>query len=421
MLNKGFKTVLVVLFFSIGGALSVQAQDVPDQHSIKHGLEYRMFRVALIPGLSTNGIDATKYASKYSFNILAGYNGALVKGFELGTLVNANKYHAHGVQIAGLANYSGEETAGIQLAGIGSYSGDEMQGIQLAGVGNWATDGLQGIQLSGVFNLSGGDYQGLQFTGGINIARNDMQGLLGAGLGNISGGNMQGLLFSGIFNVTKNEMQGLTASGIFNYAESFEGLTFSTININQRFEGIQVGALNIAEEGEGIQLGLINYADEFYGLPVGLISYYGNGRRNIDTWTSETGFTNVGLKLGTKSDYNMISIGYNPLLDRDVWQVGWSYGKLHDYENHFLYNDFSYFKVNEGGWTKDLNSIFKYRLLFGKEFSEAIKLYGGPTFNMLISRVADSNDYTFYRLFDFEAKNRQYVFWVGFSFGIELL
>lgn len=411
---------LFIIGLCLANVAPIQAQDQPDNSWEKYQMEYRLFRFALVPGLSTNGIDATDYASKYSLNILAGYNGALDNGFELGGLVNANKYYSHGVQIAGLANYSGEETAGVQLAGLGSYSGDDMQGIQFAGLSNWAAEDMQGIQFSGILNFAGENSQGLQFTGGLNIARNDMQGLMGSGIGNISTGNMQGLLFSGAFNITTGDMQGIVASGGFNYAKYFQGISMAPLNINKQFQGIQVGNVNVAREGQGIQIGLINYAKEFEGVPVGLISYYGNGRTNVDTWTSETGFTNVGLKLGTEPVYNMISIGYNPLLDRDVWQVGWSIGRLHQYERHYLYTDFSYFKINEGDWTEDLNSIFKYRLLFGKELGSGFKFYGGPTLNMLISRVPESDDYTLYRLFDFEAKGRQYVFWVGCSLGIEL-
>lgn len=395
---------LFIIGLCLATVAPIQAQDQPDNSWEKYQMEYRLFRFALVPGLSTNGIDATDYASKYSLNILAGYNGALDNGFELGGLVNANKYYSHGVQIAGLANYSGEETAGVQLAGLGSYSGDDMQGIQFAGLSNWAAEDMQGIQFSGILNFAGENSQGLQFTGGLNIARNDMQGLMAAGIGNISTGNMQGIV----------------ASGGFNYAESFQGISMAPLNINKQFQGIQIGNVNVAREGQGIQIGLINYAKEFEGVPVGLISYYGNGRTNFDTWTSETGFTNLGLKLGTEPVYNMISIGYNALLDRDVWQVGWSIGRLHQYERHYLYTDFSYFKINEGDWTEDLNSIFKYRLLFGKEIGSGLKFYGGPTINMLISKVPESNDYTLYRLFDFEAKGRQYVFWVGLSLGVEL-
>ncbi len=386
----------------------------------KYDLEYRKFQVSILPGIGTNGLNGSDYASKYSFNLIAGYNGALDNGFEFGTLINAHKYYASGVQLAGLANYSGKGTAGIQFAGIGNISRKSLQGIQLTGVGNWANADIQGLQFAGIFNVSGGDMQGLQTAGTLNIAKNDMQGILFSGVGNISGGEMQGLLFGGLFNISRADMQGITASGGLTYAKDFQGISLSSINISQNFQGIQFGLTNITDEGEGIQAGLINFANSFEGAPIGLISYYRNGRHNFDLWSSETGFTNLGIKLGTNEIYNMPSIGYNPFLDRDVWQLGWSIGKLNEYDHHFLYSDFSYFKINEGSWTRDLNSMLKYRLLFGKELTNEIKLYGGPSINMLISRVEESSDYLPYRLFDFEAKDRDYAFWIGGTVGFEL-
>jgi len=420
-MQYSYRSFVLVTVFLFAATSSLFAQDdLEENRWSNYDLQYRTFQVSFIPGLSTNGIDATDYASKYSFNILAGYNGALDRGFELGGLFNAHKYYATGGQIAGLANYSGEETAGIQLAGLGNYSGDEMMGIQFAGAANLSAKDMQGLQFSGILNAAGGNSQGLQASGVINAARHDMQGLFAAGIGNIAGGDIQGLLASGLLNISGGDMQGIAVSGGLNYAKTFQGIGISPININKKFQGIQVGQVNIAKEGQGIQVGLVNYAKEFEGVPVGLISYYGNGRTNIDIWSSDGGFTNVGIKLGTNEIYNMISIGYNPLLGGDVWQAGWSIGRMHQYDHHFLYSDFSIFKINEVSCTKDLNSNFKYRLLFGKKFADGFKLYGGPTLNMLISRVENSDRYTWYKLFDFGAKGRDYTFWAGFSIGVEL-
>ena len=379
-----------------------------------------MFRVALIPGLSTNGIDADEYASKYSLNIVAGYNGALEKGLELGGLVNINKYYAHGVQLAGLGNISGDETTGVQLAGLFNYSNDEMQGIQLSGGANISEDDMQGLQLAGAVNWSDGNAQGIQISGAANIARNDMQGLYLTGGVNIASGNMQGILSSGVVNFAGRDMQGLMLTGGLNYSEMFQGIAFGTVNVAKEFQGIQLGTVNVAEFGQGIQAGIINYGKRLEGLPVGLISYYEEGRSDLDLWTSDGGFVNYGVKLGTDDVYNMISIGYNAALSREVWQLGWSIGSLKEFKTHFRYNDFSVFKINEGEWTSDLNMLFKYRLLFGKDFGKGIQLYGGPTFNMLISRIDASSDYTWYTLFDFGAKGRDYRFWIGYAFGVEL-
>ncbi len=412
---------IIVLFTAILiSPSSIQAQETVDHQWENYELKYRTYRLTLVPGLSTNGIDAVDYASKYSFNILGGYHGALHRGFEFGTLINANKYYASGVQIAGIGNYSGKLTSGVQLAGIANYSGNGMQGIQFSGIGNWASSDMQGLQFSGIFNLSGGNIQGLQTAGAFNIAKDDIQGLLVSGVSNIAGGDIQGLLLGGLANIAQQDMQGIIASGGINYAKTFQGISLSSVNISQDFQGIQLGMANIVDDGQGIQAGLVNYGNKFEGVPVGLISYYGNGRKNIDLWTTETGFTNVGVKLGTEQVYNMLSVGFNPIISRDVWQIGWSIGRLHEYEKYDLYSDFSFHKINEGGWTNDINSIFKYRLLFGKELNKHFKVYGGPTLNMLISRLEESDDYAPYRLFDIKAKGRQYVFWLGATLGIEL-
>lgn len=409
----------IIIFILCNSQVYAQKSEYGKLHR-KYNLSYRTFRVTLVPGLSTNGIHAGQYASKYSWNIIAGYNGALDNGFEFGGFVNINKYYAHGGQIAGIANVSGRETSGIQLAGMFNYAAEEMQGIQLSGTANISRGDQQGIQLTGGLNWSGGVAQGIQASGLASFARNSMQGLFFSGVGTITSGHMQGIAASGLVNYFGGDTQGILASGFLNHTRDFQGITIGSVNISKEMQGIQIGNINISSRAQGIQLGLINYAREMDGLPIGLISYYENGRTNVDVWTSDAGFINTGVKLGTEEVYNMISIGFNPALARDVWQLGWSIGRLHEYTNHRLYTDLSILKINEGKWTKDLNSLFKYRLLFGKELYNGLHLYGGPTFNMLISRVSNSNSYTWYRLFDFGAKGRSYVFWIGYSLGIEL-
>lgn len=412
---------IILLLAASHSDLAAQDRDDYDERRSRIGLEYRMFRVALVPGLSTNGIDADEYASRYSLNILGGYNGALERGFELGGLANINKYYVHGVQLAGLANISGEETSGVQLSGIFNYSGEEMQGIQLSGAANISKDDMQGIQITGAVNWSEGNAQGIQLSGAANIAHGDMQGLYLTGALNYAADNLQGIMMGGAVNYAGGDMQGIMLSGALNYSDMFQGIALGGINVAKEFQGIQAGAINVTGYGQGIQVGVINYGRRLEGLPVGLISYYEDGRTDMDIWTSDGGFVNYGLKLGTEDIYNMISVGYNPALSRDVWQVGWSIGSLREYKNHFQYSDLSIFKINEGGWTDELNSLIKYRLLFGKDFGRGIQVYGGPTLNLLISRVEGSSDYTWYTLYSFGAKGRDYRFWIGYSIGFELL
>jgi len=410
-----FKVFIISLGLMGFGTIPVLTQ----HHNNDINLKYRKFQVSFIPGLSTNGIDATQYRSRYSLNILAGYNGAL-EGGELGGLVNINKYYARGLQFAGIANISGEETQGLQFGGILNMSGREMGGIQFAGVANYAGDDMQGIQFGGVVNYTGGELRGIQFSGVANVALYDIQGLQFAGVVNSTLHDAQGLQGAGVANVAAGNMKGLFFSGVVNYSQDFQGIEASTINVAQHMEGIQTGVVNVAGEAHGIQIGVINYADDMDGVPVGLISYVKNGRKNLDVWASDGGFTNVGLKLGTYHIYNMISIGINPLLNRNVWQVGWSIGGLREHHNYFVYNDFSIFHINEESWSDVVNNIYKYRLLYGTEIGDGLALYGGPTFDMQISREEGSNDYTWYSLYSASPKGREFRFWIGLTAGLQI-
>lgn len=192
---------------------SVFAQDTSnDSEPI---LEYRAFRASFVPGLSTNGVEASQYSAKYSLNIIAGYNGGLDDGYELG-LININRYYTYARFQAGLVNVTGGRHSGINLAAIGNFSDGPMQGIQLSGIGN-ASDGyMQGVQFSGVFNVTSSDMQGIQYGGFVNIAAGGMQGVQLAGVVNAAGGNTQGVQLAGVINVNSGNAEGLQFSGVTN-------------------------------------------------------------------------------------------------------------------------------------------------------------------------------------------------------------
>ncbi|WP_340104009.1 hypothetical protein [Rhodohalobacter sp. 8-1] len=405
---------------------------------------YRKVRITLVPGLSTNGIDAPRYNAKYSLNLLAGYHGGL-DGYELG-LVNINRYFSRGLQI-GLLNASGGEMNGIQLAGAGNLSSGHQQGIQISGMGNVSGSGMQGMQFAGFGNISSADMQGMQAAGLMNIAR-DMQGLQFAGIGNLSGSDMQGIQFAGIFNATADDAQGLLFSGITNISgRSTQGIVMSgitnissefqgiggagIINISRDFQGIQfAGIANVADQGQGIQIGLVNLAREFEGVPVGIVSYYGNGRKNLDLWFSDGGFTHLGLTLGTNPVYNKVSIGFNPLIgNRDVWSLSWSIGsyrtlddawnqpKLRDY---FSTHDFTFQRIFDGSWSSTPNAILSYKYLLGKNITPKTALYIGPTANLQVSKQPGNSDYTWYSISEATRASRDVRVWIGFTAGVRI-
>ena len=441
LMLKKFLFTSIILAFCASSAALAQSQSGGDSED---DLLYRKFRVTFVPGLSTNGVDAPRYSAKYSLNLIAGYHGGL-DGYEIGP-VNINRYFARGLQL-GLLNASGGEMSGIQLSGVGNLSSGPQSGIQISGMGNISGSSMEGMQFAGFGNVSASNMQGMQAAGLMNIA-NDIQGLQFAGIGNLSGGDMQGLQFAGIFNLAGGDMQGLLFSGITNLnGGNTQGLVFSGItnisrgfqgiggagiaNITESFQGIQfAGITNIAEQGQGIQIGLVNYAKEFEGVPVGLISYYGNGRKNLDLWFTDGGFTHLGLTLGTNPVYNKLSIGFNPLIgDRDVWSLSWSIGSYRTLEEawnkpglreYFSTHDFTFQRIFDGGWDDTPNAILSYKYLLGKNITPKTALYIGPSVNLQVSKQAGNSDYTWYSISEGERAGRDIRFWIGFTAGVRI-
>lgn len=441
MLRRILFTAFTLFLIHIS-AICIQAQSSADAED---DLLYRKFRVTLVPGLSTNGMDAPQYNAKYSLNILAGYHGGL-EGYEIG-LVNINRYFSRGMQ-AGLLNISGGEMSGVQLSGFGNLSsgelsglqfsgmvnisGSSMQGLQFAGLGNLAAAEMSGIHMAGLMNLSGDKMEGLQFSGIGNLSGGDLSGLQFAGIFNLSGGDTQGLQFSGITNITGGSAEGITMSGITNISQHVMGISGAgIINLSDSFEGIQAaGIANIAGKGQGLQVGLINYARHFEGVPVGLISYYGNGRKNLDLWFTDGGFTHLGLTLGTYDVYNKISVGYNTLIsDRDVWALSWSIGTYQTLDKawnrpelgeYFSTRDFTFQRIVDGKWSDTPNAILSFKYLLGRNITPNTALYLGPSLNLQVSKEEESSDYSWYTISEATRAGRDVRFWIGFTGGIRL-
>lgn len=468
------KNSLISTFLIIIITTSLQAQTY-DQ---KNDLEYRKWRFTLINPISTNGITAPEYTAKYSLNIIGGYHGGL-DGYEIGGLYNYTKYYSsgfqfagltnisagtmEGVNIAGIVNYSKGDMSGVQFAGFANISKNDIEGLQFAGFMNYAQDGtsglrtagfmnysedyveglqaagglnvtkgdISGLQAAGIMNYAGGNIEGLQAAAGFNYAGGNISGLQAAGIGNIANDNIEGLLAAGLVNYGKTNISGLVAAGGLNMGGTIEGLAAAGIgNFATEMQGLQFGGMNISTESTGLQVGIINYAKEFTGVPVGLISYYGNGRKNFDLRYSDAGFTEVGINLGTYRVYNMLLLGYNTTLDRNVYRVGLAVGLEKNIEDSFenihsstlfVNQEFSMTHHFEENWSRQKNRIYSYKFLVGNRFSSGFSLYGGPTLNMQVTRLDESSDYTWYSLWSPDWKGRQYRFWVGFTVGVRLL
>lgn len=392
-------------------------------------LNYRAIRVTLLPGIGTNGLDSRQYTAKYSLNIIGGYHGGL-DGYEIG-LMNLNQYYTRGFQIGGINATAGDMT-GVNISAIANFSRREMRGMQFSLFGNIAEGRLEGIQAGGLVNASVLSMRGIQLAGIANIAGRNMQGAQISGVINTSVEDAQGFMLAGFGNFNAGTANGIFVAGVANFARDQRGITVAgLLNMTRRLQGAQVSGLaNLAYRVQGIQVGLVNFAHDFEGIPIGLISYYNNGRKNFDYWISDAGFQNFGIKLGTSRIYNMISFGYNPFLEgREVWSIGWTIGTYKPldearnnprWSGYFRMKDISIQNFQEGSFNTRINTIYKYRYLVGKDITNYLGVYIGPTINLMISRESRSNEYTWYSIFSGERGGSDFAIWFGFSAGVQI-
>lgn len=426
-----------LLLFIVSSPFHVQAQ-LENQPPEADSLNQTAIRIGLIPGVQSHGVSTQ---ALWSFNLFGGRSGAVTR-FELGGLFNINDLYSDGVQLAGfsnithgysdsyqfssLFNYAGLGVMGGQFSGVANISGGIAHGLFFAGLGNLSRSDMEGIITSGLYTGSGGDIEGIVASGLYTRSEGTIEGLVASGLVTKSRFGINGLVVSGLANITNGNVEGLVAASLLNYADAIQGLNAAAVNISNEFQGMQVGLYNYTGTGQGMQVGLVNFGNYYEGVAVGLFSYYrDNGRLESDIWVNESGFINYGLKTGVKQFYNMVSVGLNPtIIDRNVWQVGLNLGVNRSTDKLLIYEDYSFFRVNEGDWNGNTNYTFKFRYLVGKEFTDWLSIYGGPTLNM---HVADkkfeqlSEDYALYTLWKTSNSRHVYRFWIGVSFGVQLL
>lgn len=216
-------------------------------------------------------------------NIGAGYCDIL-QGVSAG-FVNIAAENVNGVDCS-LVGFTGHDFNGSQFSLV-TFTGNDFNGAQ-AGLVNIVNGNFHTMQ-AGLVNLVGGDFKAVQL-----------------GLVNIVGGNFDGFR-AGLVNISGNRFKGCE-TGLVN-------LTWNS------FEGPQVGLVNFADKVKGIQLGLVNFAGEIDGVSIGLVSIVAkNGQTHGQLWIDETGFVNAAFIHGTKTIYNIYSVGM------DVTASYWSYG-----------------------------------------------------------------------------------------------
>src|SRR5690606_32543269 len=99
-----------------------------------------------------------------------------------------------------------------------------------------------------------------------------------------------GLQVAGVASVA-GDLAGAQVSGVVNVAEGVD-FQLATVNVADRVEGVQVGVVNVAREAD---------------VAIGLINLVGNGRRTVEAWGSDVAPIHVGVKLGARRTYSLLT------------------------------------------------------------------------------------------------------------------
>lgn len=307
---------------------------------------FRDFHLGLVYPISTNGRQAPQYVNRVSMHLLMG-----------------------------------------MAAGL--------DGAEFSGIGNFESSYVRGGQFAGVFNI----VQNKERLSHLGLSRNGGYSMVGgqfAGFMNVVAGEVRGGQFAGFLNLSGNG-KGAQAAGFLNIARDLEGAQVAGFMNGAREVDVQVaGFLNVARTMKGAQIGLINIADSAAGVPIGLISLVRkNGYRRVELYYSDDFDANFTFKMGVRKFYNLLAVGVE-LQDQKRYGFGYGFGSEWQLLNWFRINTdlLSYYVVERSyedfprGMSNNdqLNLLNKFRLLGTLQLGRSLALFGGPTYNVMVSQ-----------------------------------
>lgn len=406
-------------------------------------LRQRFAQVSILPMIGTNTVMSGVTENKLSFNLFAGYSGA-INGAEIGGFVNIVREDVKGFQAAGFGNITGGKTRGTQFAGFFNNNRGSMYGVQAAGFNNFVMDTIKGAQLAGFNNIIVGRLDGIQAAGFNNIATNNSDGIQLAGFSNVAvkdlnkaqisgfgnyAGNVKGLQAAGFMNITIGELTGTQIAGFMNVGRYVKGVQIAGfMNIAPGvMSGTQVSSmLNVGGKIKGTQLGFFNFADSVSGASIGFFSFVLHGYHEIEVTANEVFYLNTMFKTGTHKFYNIFAGSFYPVGEYQMYSLGYGIGTDFRLTEGLDMNlDLIGSQVNKNGfWTTRLNMLNKARLNLGLQLFKGVYFVFGPEFNIYVSQHYDIDAQRLgtplapYTLYDKEVRSTNVQMWIGGTGGL---
>ena len=344
------------------------------------------FSLTLVPGLSTSGFHTSNVVNTVSIGLVATH-AKRVEGVAMSIGGNWVEAGLSGAQLSVGANVSRGPVTGAQLSVGGNVAGGDFLGVQSAVGVNVVRGMMEGMQASVGVNTVAGSVTGAQLSVGANVATGSVRGAqLGVGA-NVAAGPVRGLQAAVGANVA-TDVAGLQMSSGVSYARRLSGGQLSLINVGGEVAGAQVGLVNIAGQVDGAQVGLLNVSGRTEGESVGLLSFVGNGQANVQVWSSDVALTNVGVKLGGRHLYTLLTAGFTPPLggERRHWNLGAGVGGHIPVGRFYVDIDVVGSTLHERKLIEDSEHILgQLRLMAGYQVARRFAVFAGVSANTLVS------------------------------------
>lgn len=343
----------------------VSAEHTGQKHAAQTAVDTptrRPVSMGVFPGVSTDGGAIGQVINHFSLNLMG--LGDHLKGMEVGSIGNGRRGNMKGAQLAGILNFVNKHADGFQFSGIGNVVGKDVRGSQLSGVFNVTGRDMAGIQFTGVANVAGGDVRGVQITAGTNWVSGEIRGL-------------------------------------------------------------QLGLVNYGEKVHGVQIGLVNIASkEMKGGALGLVNYAGDGILAPTAWVAPSSLLNIGLKVGSKYMYTLWAAGFHPAGDeKRASLIGGIGGHIQLKKRGWLEIEIlhHWLHAKDTKWWDDHKTdlLEQLRVNVGMPLSAGFSVYGGLSFNVLISEVRDEIGLKLHFFQHSEVKGTNVTLSPGFTFGFQ--
>ncbi|MDR2083600.1 MAG: STN domain-containing protein [Bacteroidales bacterium] len=479
-MKKHFMTILLA---SVIVADTIIAQETKQNSDVNSEIKkeqkegtYKPFNFSLIYPLGSDWVNSARNEYNFSLSLIGNVIGK-TKGVELAPVFNVNRYGVKGAQISAgfnLASASAchckdgeqrnelvEESNALQIAAIFNYTGfgtstqfaagfnvAKDATIQVAAIGNIASDVYTQLsaginiaqsskfQLSAIANIAKFSSPA-QITAGINYA--DINALQIGAIGNIAKTKSYCQISAGV-NISNNNNAQISA--IMNSADTTMTQITALLNVAKASK-FQLGVVNVTKKGK-VQLGIVNVRDTVDGVSIGLINIAKGGVMEAGIEFGEFIFAAATFRSGIRPFYSILSVGWtkgqiyaskyintNNNYD-NMLALGFGFGStIRLYKKLDLNLELMHYNLMHVGspsFKYVNNNFFRLAPYFNYTFGKHLKIFAGPTFNLLCINFEDGGDKLAiippYTIFTHTSHIRENTFlgldfWIGGTFGLK--